>query len=70
MNINQRENARCMYMFKYIAPVNILPTRGVGGCGHIRGFRQKTIHDRREFDKLMESGPWVLDFCLFLHPRI
>jgi len=30
-----------------IAPVNVLPTRG---------FRQKTIPDRREFDKLMESG--------------
>ena len=29
---------------------------GRGGGGHTRGFRQKTIPDRREFDKLMESG--------------
>ena len=50
-----------------IAPVNILPTRGRGG-GHTRGFRQKTIPDRREFDKLMESGSQVIDFGRFLHP--
>ena len=30
-----------------------------GGGGHTRGFRQKTIPDRREFDKLMESGSRV-----------
>ena len=36
------------------APVNIL------GGGHTRGFRQKTIPDRREFDKLMESGSRVI----------
>ena len=29
------------------------------GGGHTRGFRQKTIPDRREFDKLMESGSRV-----------
>jgi len=40
------------------APVNILPARG--GGGHTRGFRQKTIPDRREFDKLMESGSRVI----------
>ena len=48
------------------APVNILPARG--GGGHTRGFRQKTIPDRREFDKLMESGSRVKDFGQFLHP--
>ena len=31
-----------------------------GGGGHTRGFRQKTIPDRREFDKLMESGSRVI----------
>ena len=36
----------------------------VGG-GHTRGFRQKTIPDRREFDKLMESGSRVIDIDLF-----
>jgi len=54
-----------------IAPVNILPTRGEGGVGcggHTRGFRQKTIPDRREFDKLMESGSRVIYFGRFLHP--
>ena len=40
------------------APVNILPAQG--GGGHTRGFRQKTIPDRREFDKLMESGSRVI----------
>lgn len=49
------------------APVNILPVRG-GGAGHTRGFRQKTIPDRREFDKLMESGSRVIEFGRFLHP--
>ena len=43
---------------EYYAPVNILPARG--GGGHTRGFRQKTIPDRREFDKLMESGSRVI----------
>ena len=33
---------------------------GGGGGGHTRGFRQKTIPDRREFDKLMESGSRVI----------
>jgi len=46
------------YAFKPNAPVNILPARG--GGGHTRGFRQKTIPDRREFDKLMESGSRVI----------
>jgi len=32
-----------------------------------RGIRQKTICDRREFDKLMESGSRVIEFGLFLH---
>jgi len=51
------------------APVIILPVRaGGGGGGHTRGFRQKTIPDRREFDKLMESGSRVIDFDQFLHP--
>ena len=45
------------------APVNILPARG--GGGHTRGFRQKTIPDRREFDKLMESGSREIDFGRF-----
>jgi hypothetical protein len=36
--------------------------------GHTRGFRQKIIPDRREFDKLMESGSRVLDFGRFFHP--
>jgi len=44
--------------FTFFAPVNILPARG--GGGHTRGFRQKTIPDRREFDKLMESGSRVI----------
>jgi len=49
------------------APVNILPTQG--GCGgRTRVFRQKTIPDRREFDKLMEFGSRVIDFGQFLHP--
>jgi len=30
-----------------------------GGGGHTRDFRQKTIPDSREFDKLMESGSRV-----------
>jgi len=30
-----------------------------GGDGHTLGFRQKTIPDRQEFDKLMESGSRV-----------
>jgi len=42
---------------RYNAPVDILPARR--GGGHTRGFRQKTIPDRREFDKLMESGSRV-----------
>jgi len=51
----------CIFMIhvvQYNAPVNILPARG--GGGHTRGFRQKTIPDRREFDKLMESGSRVI----------
>jgi len=35
-----------------------------GGGGHTRGFRQKTNPDRREFDKLMESGSRVIDFYI------
>ena len=42
-----------------LAPVNILPAGVGGGGGHTRGFRQKTIPDWREFDKLMESGSRV-----------
>jgi hypothetical protein len=41
---------------------------GLGNGGHTRGFRQKTIPDRREFDKLMESESRVIDFGRFLHP--
>jgi len=38
---------------------------GGGGGGHTLGFRRKTIPDRREFDKLMESGSRVKDnYCL------
>jgi len=48
------------------APVIILPVDG----GHTRGFRQKTIPDRWEFDKLMESGSRVIDFGQFLIPGI
>ena len=48
------------------APVNILPAQG--GGGHTRGFRQKTIPDRREFDKLIKSGSRKIDFGRFLHP--
>jgi hypothetical protein len=43
-----------------------LPARG--GGGHTRGFRQNTIPDRREFDKLIESGSREIDFGRFLHP--
>jgi len=39
------------------------------GGGHNWGFRQKTIPDRQEFDKLMESGSRIKDFGRFLHPR-
>jgi len=46
------------------APVNIW------GRGHTRGLKQKTIPDRQEFDKLMESGSRVIDFGRFLHPGI
>jgi len=42
--------------------VTILPTRG-----DKRGFRQKTIHDRRELDKLMEFGSREIDFGRVLH---
>ena len=49
---------RCLCACLNYAPVNILPARG--GGGHTRGFRQKTIPDRREFDKLMESGSRVI----------
>jgi len=38
------------------------------GGGHTRGFKQKTIPDRWEFDKLIESGSHVIDFGRFLHP--
>jgi len=39
---------------------------GVGGGGvHTRSFRQKTIPDRREFDKLMESGSREIDWPVF-----
>jgi len=38
---------------------NILPTRGA---------LDKTIPDRREFYKLIESGSRVIDFGRFLHP--
>jgi len=48
------------------APVIILPAR-VGGR-HTRDFRQKTIPDRRKFDKLVESGSRVIDFGRFLNP--
>ena len=41
-----------------------------GGEGHTQGFKQKTIPDRQEFDKLMESGSRVIDFGRFLHPGI
>ena len=41
----------------------------VGG-GHTRCYRQKTIPDRREFDKLMESGSRVIDFGRFLIPGL
>jgi len=27
--------------------------------GHTRGFRQKTMPDRREFDKIMEFGIYI-----------
>jgi len=40
------------------------------GGGHTPGFRQKTIPDRREFDKLMESGSQVIDFGQFLYPGL
>jgi len=49
------------------APVIILPAWV--GSGHTQGFRQKTTPDRREFDKLMESGSQVIDFGRFLNPR-
>jgi len=42
----------------------------VGGGGHTQGFRQKTIPDRRKFDKLMESGARVIDFGQFLIPGL
>ena len=45
------------------APVNILPTRGTAGIHG--GFRHKTIPDRREFDKLMESGSRVIYIVLW-----
>jgi len=38
---------------------------GGGGGGHTRGFRQKTIPDRREFDKLMESGFIIVQFIIY-----
>jgi len=41
-----------------------------GGAEHTQGFRQKTIPDRREFDKLMESGSRVIDFGRFLIPGL
>jgi len=34
-----------------------------GSGGHTRGFRQKTIPDRREFVTHLESGTWVLRDC-------
>jgi len=65
----------CVYNFSYsynpiflisvYAPVNILPARG--GGGHTRGFRQKTIPDRREFDKLnirLKGGDLDKNNCL------
>ena len=45
------------------------PVGGRRGGGHTRGFRQKTIFDMREFDKLKESGSWVIDLGRFLNPR-
>jgi len=50
---------------KHYGPVNILPTPE--GGGHPQSFRQKTIPDRREFDKLMDLDP-VKVFGWFLHP--
>ena len=37
-----------------------------GEGGHTRGFRQNTIPDRREFDKLMESGSRLIDFGFYI----
>jgi len=45
----------------HYAPVINLPAQ-VGG--HTQGFRQKTIPDRREFGKLMESGSQVIDWSV------
>jgi len=42
----------------------------VGGGGHTQVFRQKTIPDRQEFDKLVESGSRVIDFGRFLNPGL
>ena len=40
------------------------------GWGAYTGFRQKIIPDRREFDKLMESGSLIIEFGRLLHPEI
>jgi len=41
---------------------------GVGGGGNTRGFRQKTIFDKQDFDKLMDFGSREIDFGRFSHP--
>jgi len=57
-----------MHLLHVRAPVNSLPNGG--GGGHTRGCRQKTIPDRWEFDKFMESGSRVIIFGRCLHSGI